>query len=598
VFLAALALLLLLWYLWPFVVEGDRFPLGPDGPVYLWWTRLAGFEGLSAVGSRPGVPALALVLSGSLGLSVVQVTAALEVTLGVGLGLASFAAVQRSGVAAAAVAGLLAGTFGVHLAAGYLSNLAMAAAFVAAIALLDRPTDRAPMVAALVLAGSGLAHPQFFLVGVVILGAAAVVAWRSDRGEAVRIAGAALGGGAVLGAGLLAVQVGPAPPDVDTSRDAFLRRAGLLSELRSAFFDRFVHRWTRYVQWLSVPLAIVGFGAPGGTAGRILRSWFVVTVVGVGLSLATGWLPADRFITFGFAVPILAALGVARVWRWLKGHRALAIVVTAAITLAMLAGSWIAWNRQEPFTSAEEVAATTIANRYLAAVPAGGVHTFDISGAGPDLSFTATRAGNAIRAAVPPERVRDVFVLVRAPDITVDASRSRKLLTRLSHRDVAKAKIERGLGRVDIAFALETFDPLGYEDADALGPEAEVARGVKVFFNQAVVQPTDAPVDPLEPLTPLGITLASVAVLVVLGLAGYGWTRLGIDDVLTAAAAAPAVGGAMLIVAGVALDILGVAIGETPGAIAALAIGGGGGYLARFVLERRARTRPTPQVEE
>ena len=168
--------MLLLWYLWPFVVEGDRFPLGPDAPVYLWWTRLASLEGLSSVGSRPGVPALSLVISGALGFPVVQVTAALEVALGVGLGLASFAVVRRAGVAGAALAGMLAGTFGVHLAAGYLANLAMAASFIAAIALLDRRTTRSAVVAALVLAASGLAHPQFFLIGMVILLAAAVPA--------------------------------------------------------------------------------------------------------------------------------------------------------------------------------------------------------------------------------------------------------------------------------------------------------------------------------------------------------------------------------------------------------------------------------------
>jgi hypothetical protein len=105
-------------------------------------------------------------------------------------------------------------------------------------------------------------------------------------------------------------------------------------------------------------------------------------------------------------------------------------------------------------------------------------------------------------------------------------------------------------------------------------------------------------VDALEPITSFGVTLASVAILVLLGVAGYGWARLGIDEVLTAIAAAPAVGVAVVILAAVALDVFGVAIGETPGAIATLALAGGGGYLARFVLERRTGTRPAPQVEE
>jgi hypothetical protein len=574
-----LTLVLLLWYLWPFVVEANPFPLGPDAPVYLWWARLAGAEGLSAVGSRPGAPALALVLSGSFGLSVVQVTAALEVTLGVGLGLAAFAAVRRSGVAAAALAGLLAGTFGVHLAAGYLSNLAMAAAFVGAIALLDGRTDRAAVVAALVLAGSGLAHPQFFLVAVAILGAAAIVAWRSDRGEAFRIAGASLGGGVVAGVGLLLVQVGPAPPDVDTSRDAFLRRAGLLSELRSAYVDRFVHRWTRYVQWLSIPLAIVGFGSPDGTAGRVLRSWLALTVVGVGVSLATGWLPADRFITFGFAIPILAAFGVVRVWGWLQARRTLAVVATGGMVVAMLAGSWIAWDRQEPFISEEEVTAVRVANETIATLPDGTPLSFWVNEPDSSVSFLATRAGNVIRASVPTDRIRHVVVVV--PPGGPEAPPERRALTELTFRDVRSAQDVSG--RNATIFVLEPFDGID-------SPEGAIVIDLPVndVFG----------VDPLEPLTQLGVALASLAILIVLGVAGYGWARIGIEDVLAAAAAAPAVGAGLIIVAAVTLDVVGVAMGETPGAIAALALGGGGGYLARSVLERRARARPTPQVEQ
>ena len=248
--------------------------MGPDAPVYLWWSRLAGVEGLSAIAYRPGTPALSLALEGTLGLSVVQATAALEVALGVAVGLAAAAFVRRRTSAGGwALAGLLAGTFAVHLAAGYVANLITAAAFLAAGALLDDPRRRAAVLAALVLAGGGLAHPQFLLLCLAILLVAAALAWRSDRREAFRLAGAALGGGAVLGIGLLAVRPGAPPLEVDTSKDAFLRRAGLTSELRSAYLDRFVHRWTRYVQWVSVPLAAARLhrrrtATPAGSCAR------------------------------------------------------------------------------------------------------------------------------------------------------------------------------------------------------------------------------------------------------------------------------------------------------------------------------------------
>ncbi|MDQ4108165.1 MAG: hypothetical protein M3138_05070, partial [Actinomycetota bacterium] len=61
--LAGLGALLLTLMLWPYVVDGYRFGVGPDVPVYLWWTRVGASEGLSMVGSRPGAPALAAALA-------------------------------------------------------------------------------------------------------------------------------------------------------------------------------------------------------------------------------------------------------------------------------------------------------------------------------------------------------------------------------------------------------------------------------------------------------------------------------------------------------------------------------------------------------
>ena len=556
--------------------------MGPDAPVYLWWSRLAGADGLSAIAHRPGAPALSLVLEGTLALSVVQATAAVEVVLGVAVGLASAALVRRAGAVGSALAGLLAGTFAVHLAAGYVANLITAAAFLAAGALLDDPRRRAAVLAAIVLAGGGLAHPQFLLVCVAILLVAAAVALRSDRREAFRIAGTAVGGAAALGIGLLAVRPGAPPLEVDTSKDAFLRRAGLTSELRSAYLDRFVHRWTRYVQWVSVPLAAIGFAAPNGNAGRILRSWFVLTFVGVAFALVTGWLPADRFVTFGFAIPILAALGLVRLWRRLERRRALAVVVTAALTLAMLAGSAIAWNRQDPFLSEDEVRALAVANEAVSRHQPGTPLAFLVNEADDTVSFLATRAGNVIRAGVPPDRIRDVVVVV--PSLGgAPASGERGALERLTARDLSAA--EARSGRKAEVIVLTPFD--------------EVDRPTDTLVVDPSVQVKDIfPVDPLEPSSAAGITWASIAALLLLTVVGYGWARIGLADTVTAAAAAPAIGAAMLILVGTALDALGVALGTTVGALAVSAIAGGGGYLIRFVLERRAGSGAAPQIQE
>ena len=557
--------------------------MGPDAPVYLWWSRFAGAEGLSVIAHRPGAPALSLVLEGTLAVSVVQATAALEVVLGVAVGLASTALVRRrAGAVGSALAGLLAGTFAVHLAAGYLANLVMAAAFLAAGALLDDPRRRAAVLAAVVLAGGGLAHPQFLLVCVAILLVAAALAWRSDRREALRIAGTAVGGAAALGIGLLAVRPGATPLEVDTSKDAFLRRAGLTSELRAAYLDRFVHRWTRYVEWVSVPLAAIGFTAPNGNAGRILRSWFVLTFVGVAFALVTGWLPADRFVTFGFAIPILAALGLVRLWRRLERRRAMGVIVTATLTLAMLAGSAIAWNRQDPFISEDEVRALALANEAVSRLEPGTPLAFLVNEPDDTVSFLATRAGNVIRAGVPPDRIRDAVVVV-PPIGGAPARGERGALERLTARDLSAA--EARSGRAAETIVLTPFDEVD-RPTDAL--VVDPSRPVKDVY----------PVDPLEPSSAAGIAWASIVTLALLTVAGYGWARIGLADTITAAAAAPAIGAAMLILVATALDAFGVALGTTVGALAVSTLAGGGGYVVRFVHERRAGSGAAPQVEE
>ena len=499
------------------------------------------------------------------------------------VGLASAALVRRrTNASGSALAGLLAGTFAVHLAAGYVANLATAAAFLAAGALLDGRTRRAAVIAAVVLAGGGLAHPQFLLVCVAILIVAAATALPGDRPEALLLAGVAVGGGAIVGIGLLAVRPGAPALDVDTSKDAFLRRVGLTSELRSAYLDRFLHRWTRYVQWVSVPLAIGGFSAPHGNAGRILRSWFGLTVVGVVFALTTGWLPADRFVTFGFAIPILAALGLVRLWRRLMPRRALAVLVTVALTLAMLAGSAIAWNRQEPFISEEEVRAATIANAGIQGPRLPGTPlAFLVNERDDSVTFLATRAGNVIRASVPPARIRDVVVVV--PRLEVGAGIERAALERLTAEDLADA--ERRSGRPATTFVLTPFDGVDKPgDAFQIDP-ARVSMDVSA-------------VDPLEPSTAAGIAWASIATLALLGIAGFGWARMGSEDGITAAAAAPAIGAAMLILAATALDAIGVRLGTAVAALAVSALAGGGGYFGWFVLERRARPNAAPEIEE
>ena len=591
--LGGLAVLLLLWFLWPFLARGHGVPVGPDIPVYLWWTRLAGAEGLSAVGHRPGVTGVALVLAGSLGRSVVETLAALEVVLGTSAGLAAAALLRgRTGRGGWLLAGALTGTFATHLATGYLANLTLAVLLLAAARALVETRGRGSAAAAGLLAAGGLAHPLFLLLGGAILGLSALLALRYDedptaRDEARRIGAAVAGGTVIAGLGLGALLVGPDPLAVDTSRDGFLRRAGLGDVLRGAYLERLVHRWARYVQWASVPLAVLGLPATRGFLRRFLGSWAIVLVVGAALALATGWAPADRFITFGFVVPILAALGLVWLWHALEPHRPLALAATGALTLAMLAGAFFAWNRQEPFLSDLEAERLATANRVVAATePGTAVVVWVNEDEGPG-TFLATRAGNLVRASVPPGRIRDVVVFV--PEIEGSVGEERGALSRVSRRDVALA-VRRAEGRrVDLLLA--PFDRIDLEVAQRERRWTKVGTGVFVL---PAVAAAPEPEDPLETSNPAAIALAALLSFALVGAIGYGWSRATLADALDAAALAPAFGVAAAILGAVVLDLLGGSLGGTGGPVAVSAPAGGGGYLLRYVLERRARARSAP----
>jgi hypothetical protein len=537
---------------------------------------------LSAVGSRTGAPALALIEQGALGRTVVEAVAAAEVALGIAVGLAGAALLRgRTTRTGWVLAGALCGTFASHLAAGYVANLLQLAAFLAAAVALASATRRATWVAAGALAAGGIAHPLFFLVGAAVLLLSAATAWRHDRAEATRVGASVLGAGAILGGALLALRAGPAPPEVDTSRDAFLRRVGLLDELRASYRDRFVHRWTRYVQWVSLPLAALGWREDDGFVGRLLRAWVVVTAAGVVLGLVTGWIPPDRLITFGFAVPLLAALGLVRLLRLLERRRAVAIVVCGALTVAMVAGAFIAWDRQRPFLSEDEVRAATIANAEIAGLDPGVPLVFLVNEDDASLSFQVTRAANVLRASVPPDRIRDVVVLV--PPSDGEASAERRALERRSAADVAEA--ERTSGLPAARFVLTPFDALDRPgDATIVDPAVDADVG--------------AAVDPLEPSSPAGIALSSVLLLALATVAGFGWARVAVADRITAAATAPALGAAALVLVAFALERVGLRIDAAAGAWAASALAGGSGYLAWGVLERRPRPASTPEVDQ
>jgi hypothetical protein len=606
---------------------GFGFPVGPDAPVYLWWVRVAGVDGLSAVGIRPGAPAALMALGEALGLGAFGETrglgaplaqAALGCALGAATGLAAATLVPGLSRGRWLLVGALGGTFAAHVAGGYLANLSLVVLLLAAAAVLTRSAPpasggRTAIAAGLLLGAGGLAHPLFLGLGVAILGLAAVLHRRSAprtedgplRSEAWRTAVAAGIGIAVAGAAFLALAAGAGPLDVDTSKDAFLRRVGLGGSLRGDYLTRLGRLWARFVLPVSVPLATWGLARRReGFAGWILVCWGIVTVAGVAAALVTGLAPAARFLSFAYVLPVAGVLAVgplmSRIGR--RAGRRLAVGVAGALTVSLLAGAAWTWWHQHPFIHDDEASALESVAMQVQAFPDDTPLVFLIDRDDPEVTFLATLAGNVIRAAMPPDRVRDVHLFVGTPADYVARRPTLRGDPRYDamSRDYLADVVAAG-GR-PYAFVLEAFDPVGLRPARRfgipLGPDIVLIEPTPARPGEVSDTVVGPPPKPLRPFSPWAVPPAGAVVLVALSLIGLGWSRAALGRGTTSLALAPAFGLAAVILSAVAIDRLGVRIDDPLSGLAALALPAAGGYLAAVRLQWDAEAEPVTEVGE
>jgi hypothetical protein len=593
-------------FAWPGLLRGWVIGPGPDETVYLWWTRLGATHGISLVGSRPGVPALIAGVAGTLQAPLIPALAGLQQALGVSIGLGAVALVHgrgRGGRPGWALVGLFAGLFAVHLAAGYVANLAFATAFIAGAAALARRSRRGTIAAAVVLGGGGLSHPQFFLAGAVILTAAAVVAWMLEpehgwRSDAGRVLAALAGSGVVVGAGLLSMFAGLPRLSVDTSKDGFLRRAGLDESLKANYRQRFRGSIRRFAPWVTLPLAAIGALQVHGFTRRFLVAWAAFTVVGVPVGIVTGWFPPERVLTFGFALPILAAQGMTWMWERTEPRRWLAVASTTALVVLFAVPAIDTQRDQIPFVSPEEIAASTLAGRIAATLPPGTPLVFVVDDPDRVLTFKATHVANFARAAVPPDRADDVYVFVgRLEDLfagrpTVRGEPEYDALSRITLSDLPPG------GEVFVAPQWNlAHRPLVDERLETWVDAQDPAGRPGVRSSVEGSRPLPVGDDELAPSSPETIALTALAVLALLWAIGAGWSRWAFDDRVAALAAAPAFGVATLTVAALALERAGVALDGWWGPTLASVLAGVGGYALR-VVQGKAIEDPPSQVDE
>lgn len=574
--------------------------MGPDVPVYLWWARVGAAAGVSVVGERPGIPVLIASLAGTLHLSLVATVAGLQYALAALVGVAAVALVRCTATAgrwAWLLAGLLAGLFAVHLGGGYVSNLAFTVPFLAAGAALALRSRRGAAAAVLLLGGGGLAHPLFFVLGSCVLILVAVWAWvlRRERGwdSDVGRVGVAVGGGAgLVGAGLLSMLVGPARLAVDTSKDAFLRRVGLEGTLHDTYLRRFGQKVRTYAPWVLLPLALLGTPRANGFVRRFLNAWAVVTMAALPVGIVSGWFPPDRIVTFAFALPVLAALGVVWVWDLIaRRTRWLAWIVAAGLVGLMAWSAVGFWREQQTFISPDGLASATTAGRIAATLPPGTPLVFIVNQSDTTAVFQATNAANLIRAAVPPDRAADVHIYVGdTPRYFADRSTVRHNPTYDALSRTTLDEIPPGRRAV---FVIREFDsdPAARDDPHLIRWDDAVSS--------TVPGPRSLPpsAGELQPSSPRGIAASCVAILAALWAIGFGWARWSFDDIGTSFAAAPGFGLAALILAALVLERVGVPITGWVGPTVASVVAGGLGYLL-LVFKGPAQVQPGAQIDQ
>lgn len=353
------------------------------------------------------------------------------------------------------------------------------------------------------------------------------------------------------------------------------------------------------MQWIAVPLAVAGTAvadtrAASGFIGRFLASWLAVMAVGVPVGYVTGWLPPDRLVTFGFAVPIAAALGLgwlrdrlgARPW---PARAAVLVLVTW-----MIVGALLAWGRQSSFISVPEGRQAIRAAAVSRLVPPGTPIVLPVDDGDPTSTFLSARAANVVRAALPPDRVGDIYVFVgTVTDLFAGRPTERGDTDYDALSALTLAAIPRGPASVVIVL------PAFYRTPDAVSDERLFAFGSGILTSLErpfTPMPVESDDDPLRfgPSSGMAISLAVIALTAVLTLLGLGYARSVSDDAVTVVATAPAFGAAAVSLIAVVFDRMGLRLDSTPVTLAASALAGLGGLAVLLVVQRqRDREAPT-----
>jgi hypothetical protein len=559
------------FYAGAFWIRGFRVPVGDDSFFYVSAIRIAGRLGLatSHIASRPAFPLVGATLASVVRSSPWTTAVALPFAMAAGTAAAGAAIAARWGVRRWALAAfLIAASTSVvvgRLVAGRSENLLTVWLLAAALAVWIWSTGGARLVTtgALVFA-AGMTEWPFLAAFMALIGCALVAAWVFGRTRVIALPGlaelATISIAAAAGVALVVFWVnGTVPGDaVQRLPPAERYRPFLMETLRT------------FAPLLTVPAVLVGWlaarrnGWPRLRALRwLLGTWLLVTGLVVAAGIVGLELPTYRALTF--ALPIVLATAAAplvpaSLARSQPARLPMWVAVTAVLAAAALVPGTLMWYRAfRPRTNAGELGQIAAVAEYAAEQPLGTtvVATYDE----PDLLKALYYEGvfDAMLPAAMRGRVQ----------IFPGSAESAPRLTSRRAGDEAGREVIRDLledVRSPLAsgapiVALRAFDLEGFSDglagsAPRIGDDVIVVRG----------PPPSVAVDQSGPFVPLpggsALTLSSLAMLLVLTLAGLGWSWLALRPApaVVRLAVAPALGVVSLAVPGLAAARAGLTV--------------------------------------
>jgi hypothetical protein len=600
--IAALVVVPSLLFLGRYMVEGTGVaPVGSDTPQHVWRSEVVAELGLDALPSydgtahalftnadRPGLPVALAVLSAVTGADARELVYVLPALVAAAIAAAAAAlagAIPKVPWWGVVVAGLVTGTsVQVVLAAnGYLDQLLVEALLLAAAAGALRAAggDGGRALCAGCLVAAFLVHWQFAALfgGLLVLLVLACLPEslggrdgdRSFLDTPAGRVGVAVGAG--IGLGIVALVAGaPGAPRPAT---------GLV---RGTSADRQQARLYRLpVRVLAAVLGAVALVVPRGEPGRrraawLLIPWALLPAVAALVYAAGRTVPVQRILSFDLAVPLLGAVGAAAVIAWLRdragqlAQEAAAVVVAAALLGSMLLG-WDVWRSRAPWSDDRRLAEFHAVGAYLAEAGGPAVIVVDDTPEGssrPRGDFGTVPVLRRIRAELPPRLALRTTVYLGDPDV-------------LARRRPTLRPDVPGFDEVSRA-TWRAVSPLLAEDPtivilrsrfDGFGGAVREHPGWRSTGWMAVVSgpapPSEAPRPPARPPAS-SLLFWWISSLAVISFAGAGWAgRFACGSFALRMALAPATGLAVLILAGVLLERLGVRMGG-PGGVATIMI--------------------------